>query len=210
MDNSKDTASMSFNGAGTRQRPARQRRAAKENTRLSAEDWLQLALDVLNEQGIDAVKVLPLAKRLGVTRGSFYHHFESREDLLTQMLDYWEEFLTNTVIKQAKKLDAPAAVKIRDVVTNVLLNRHDRYDTAIIAWSRIDQAANSTHDRVVRKRLRFLNTMLCEAGLHKDDARFRARLLMSLLIVYNDGLPALSKRDVEREIDQCMELILSK
>jgi AcrR family transcriptional regulator len=191
-------------------RPARQRRAAKESTRLTAEDWLQLALDVLNEQGIGAVKVLPLAKRLGVSRGSFYHHFESREDLLTQMLDYWEEFLTDRVIERAKKLDAPASVKLRDVVTNVLLNRHDRYDTAIIAWSRIDEAARSTHNRVARKRLRFLNKMLCEAGLHKDDARFRARVLMSLLIMYNEGLPTISKTDAEREIDQCMAFMLSK
>ena len=40
-------------------------------TRLSAEDWALAALDVIAEQGLAAVAVEPLARRLGVTKGSF-------------------------------------------------------------------------------------------------------------------------------------------
>ena len=46
--------------------------------RLSAEDWAVAALDVIAESGLAAVAVEPLAKRLGVTKGSFYWHFPSR------------------------------------------------------------------------------------------------------------------------------------
>ncbi|MBP8098362.1 MAG: helix-turn-helix transcriptional regulator, partial [Arenimonas sp.] len=57
-----------------------------EKPRLSAEDWARAALDVIAEQGLAAVAVEPLARRLGVTKGSFYWHFPSREALLVAAL----------------------------------------------------------------------------------------------------------------------------
>ena len=59
--------------------------------RLSAADWAQVALDVIAEQGVAAVAVEPLARRLGVTKGSFYWHFPSRDALLQAALERWEE-----------------------------------------------------------------------------------------------------------------------
>ena len=49
---------------------------------LSASDWIEIALTTLVEDGIDAVQITALARRLDVTRGSFYWHFMNREDLL--------------------------------------------------------------------------------------------------------------------------------
>src|SRR3546814_3926398 len=55
---------------------------AERSGRLSADDWAQAALEQIAEQGVLAVAVEPLARRLGVTKGSFYWHFPSREALL--------------------------------------------------------------------------------------------------------------------------------
>ena len=57
--------------------------------RLSREDWLVDALAVLVSRGVDAVQITHLARRLGVTRGSFYWHFENREALLDALLAEW-------------------------------------------------------------------------------------------------------------------------
>lgn len=72
-----------------------------ERVRLSADDWVAAALDTLVTEGIAAVKVLPLAKKLGVTRGSFYWHFENHEALLTRLLEVWEETNSGTIIAAA-------------------------------------------------------------------------------------------------------------
>ncbi|WP_419837196.1 TetR/AcrR family transcriptional regulator [Candidatus Poriferisodalis sp.] len=72
-----------------------------ERVRLSADDWLAAALDTLVTDGIAAVKVLPLAKKLGVTRGSFYWHFENHEALLARLLEVWEETNSGTIIAAA-------------------------------------------------------------------------------------------------------------
>src|SRR5690606_21017046 len=66
--------------------------AKTERARLSADDWAEAALDLIAEQGVAAVAVEPLARRLGVTKGSFYWHFPSRDALLQAALERWEAF----------------------------------------------------------------------------------------------------------------------
>ena len=90
-----------------------------------------------------------------------------------------------------------------------MLNRQDRYDTAIIAWSRFDESAAKTHSRVVRKRLRYLTNLLRDSGLDAETARFRARLLYSLLVMTNEGLPRLTRAETADHIERAMKLILS-
>src|SRR6266571_4302142 len=52
------------------------------DTRLSQDDWVDAAVQVLLHEGPDGVAVQPLARRLKTTKGSFYWHFSSREELL--------------------------------------------------------------------------------------------------------------------------------
>ena len=74
-----------------------------ERARLRADDWVAAALEVLVNDGIGAVKILPLAKKLGVTRGSFYWHFENHEALLNRLLEVWEETNSGTIIAAATR-----------------------------------------------------------------------------------------------------------
>src|SRR5690606_28788071 len=78
-------------------------------TRLSAEDWALAALDVIAEQGLAAVAVEPLARRLGVTKGSFYWHFPSREALLVAALERWEAIEQETVFGKLEAIPDPLA-----------------------------------------------------------------------------------------------------
>lgn len=66
------------------------RRTASRGS-LTAEDWVRAAKRTIEERGVGAVAVEPLAKKLGVTKGSFYWHFENRDALLKATLERWEE-----------------------------------------------------------------------------------------------------------------------
>jgi len=72
---------------------ARARAAAEKSkaTRLDAAAWIAAAFDALADGGIDAVRVEPLAKALGITKGSFYWHFADRRALLDAMLRHFED-----------------------------------------------------------------------------------------------------------------------
>ncbi len=67
---------------------------------LTREDWIESAQRILIKGGIDTVRVDNLAKELTITRGSFYYHFKSREDLLQSLLANWRARATENIIQQ--------------------------------------------------------------------------------------------------------------
>lgn len=67
------------------------RRKTNEKEQLSRDDWLDAAASAIAEGGFDNLRVLLLAKKLGVTRGSFYWHFKDHQDLVVSFLQRWRE-----------------------------------------------------------------------------------------------------------------------
>ena len=81
--------------------------AKPERTRLSAEDWEEAALKLIAEQGVSAVAVEALARQLGVTKGSFYWHFRTREALVQAALERWELYGEREIISQIEAIPDP-------------------------------------------------------------------------------------------------------
>ena len=69
---------------------------------LDREAWIKAALDILAEKGLDGIRVEVLAKRLKVTKGSFYWHFKDRRDLLDAVLETWKEGRIKDIQKQTR------------------------------------------------------------------------------------------------------------
>src|SRR5690606_18419349 len=67
------------------------RRKTNEKEQLSRDDWLDAAASAIAEGGFDNLRVLLLAKKLGVTRGSFYWHFKDHQGLVVSFLQRWRE-----------------------------------------------------------------------------------------------------------------------
>ncbi len=78
-----------------------------ERTRLSAEDWELAALHLIAEQGVGALAVEALARQLGVTKGSFYWHFRTREALLNAALERWEQYGEREIISEIEQIADP-------------------------------------------------------------------------------------------------------
>jgi AcrR family transcriptional regulator len=71
---------------------AEKRKAARppaRRDRLDAAAFIEAAFEALARDGIEAVRVEPLAAALGVTKGSFYWHFADRDALLAALFDRW-------------------------------------------------------------------------------------------------------------------------
>ncbi|MGA6960157.1 MAG: helix-turn-helix domain-containing protein, partial [Candidatus Acidiferrales bacterium] len=75
---------------------------ALKSSPLQPDDWVRAAFARLSTEGIESVRIELLARDLGVSKGSFYWHFQDREELLAKMLDRWEsdetEWLGATVV----------------------------------------------------------------------------------------------------------------
>jgi AcrR family transcriptional regulator len=146
-----------------------------EKSRLSAEDWALAALDVIAESGLAAVAVEPLARRLGVTKGSFYWHFPSREALLVAALERWERTEQETVFGQMEAVSDPR-VRLRELFELVA-----REPKSHIIYSELLKALDHpvvkpVLSRVSVRRMDYLAASFRQAGLPRQDAQNRARL----------------------------------
>ena len=142
---------------------------------LTKNDWLEKAMELLRARGIEGVRVLSLARSLGVTRGSFYWHFRNRQDLLDSMLDWWDRAMTDSVIEAIGSLDVEGRALLDALVEDVVRNRRSGYDTAIHAWAEHDPRAAEVVRRVMRKRLEVVEGLFREAGFSAAEARAWAR-----------------------------------
>lgn len=68
----------------------------------SYEGWLEAAYQALLESGVDSVKILPLAKKLSLSRTSFYWFFKDREELLAALVSRWREKNTGSIVRQSE------------------------------------------------------------------------------------------------------------
>ena len=85
-------------------------------SRLNRDDWSRAALAVISEQGVAGLAVEPLAAQLGTTKGSFYWHFTSRDELVGAALELWEQRSTTAVIEQVESADADPEASLRVAV----------------------------------------------------------------------------------------------
>jgi len=52
---------------------------------------LQAALKVFREKGYSATRIEDICESAGLTKGSFFHHFDTKEELAIAAADYWSE-----------------------------------------------------------------------------------------------------------------------
>jgi len=149
--------------------------------KLTRDDWVEAAYQALLQGGPRAVAVAKLAEGLGVTRGSFYHYFDDREELLIAALERWEQEATETFIARASREPDPAA-RLRALFGQVF-----REPTALAAAERYlladranGGAAGQVVDRVIARRQAFLADCYRALGHNRTEAEDRAELAYML------------------------------
>lgn len=150
----------------------------KNRITLDRAGWLDAAIETLGRSGIAAVSIVQLANDLGVTRGSFYHHFNDRHDLLQSMLDYWEKTWTIEVREEIQTLELSAEEKLQALVQSIRQNRAAEHDAPFRAWALYDPLARSYLERIDEIRLNYIRSLFEETGFSGIDAENRARLLL--------------------------------
>jgi AcrR family transcriptional regulator len=164
--------------------------------------WVQEGLRALADGGPEAVRIEPLARALGVTRGGFYWHFDDRRALLDEMLDTWERFAVDRVIERVESDgdDEDARSKLRRLFAigagagDVL-----RTELAIRDWARRDEAVARRLKRLDNRRLDYMRTLF--AAFADDDADAEVRCLLAFALFVGHPLiagdhPGRTRREV--------------
>jgi AcrR family transcriptional regulator len=142
---------------------------------MGREDWVRAAITAFRQGGRGAVRVDVLARAAGITRGSFYHHFRDRAELLDAILEAWEQE-TRDVIRQARREASPAE-RLRAFFRRAQQTEQEfPPDVEILAWAREDADVAALARKVERRRMNFIRRELENAGLSGAEARRRAEV----------------------------------
>jgi AcrR family transcriptional regulator len=145
---------------------------------------MQAALEAIASGGVAAVAVVPLAKRLGATKGSFYWHFPSREALIEAALADWEHSYTAAVITEIEASSDDALQQLRLLFKRVSeLAARDRIELALLATAD-HPSVQPIIDRVTRQRIGFAAELFRRLGFSRAEAKRRALLAYSAYLGY--------------------------
>jgi len=154
-----------------------QKRQRGSGSSLGRSDWIAAARSELIKRGILGVKIGRLARRLRVTRGSFYWHFKNHADLLRQLLADWEA--TNTApFERALSTDANGVKEFLAVVDLWVSEKEysPAFDAAVRDWARKSKDVAAAVHRADDRRIELLRRMFLDMGYADPEALVRARV----------------------------------
>lgn len=159
---------------------AASRKTVSTRTQLDRNNWVEAAIDVLAKEGVTGLRVEVLAKRCGVTKGSFYWHFKDRQDLLEAVLERWKEGRirdiekTTTVAPGQEREQLHYAIEVYGASRN---RKGMSIELAVRDWARHDSQAASVVEAVDLYRLECTRKLFVAAGMSDAEAKSRSLLL---------------------------------
>ena len=141
---------------------------------LSAKDWLDQGLKTLAARGFTALKAEPLAKAMGVSRGSFYWHFADIAAFRAAILKHWREVAAEQIIanlEAASDHDDPVSLLLRQAFGGKLA-----LENAVRTWATVDPLARTAVQAIDRRRLGYVERMLGASGFAPGVVRARAQI----------------------------------
>jgi AcrR family transcriptional regulator len=171
---------------------------------LSAQDWLDHGLKVLATRGFSALKAEPLAKEMGVSRGSFYWHFADIAAFHAAILKHWREVAAEAIIANVEAAagdDEPLAVLLRRVFSEKLA-----LERAVRSWAISEGEARYAVMAIDRRRLDYVEGLIRARGVGPDIAQTRAQILYWAFLGYALSDRPLSKAQAETVIGELVRM----
>ncbi|WP_194842398.1 TetR/AcrR family transcriptional regulator [Agrobacterium pusense] len=152
----------------------------------SQEGWLEAAYESLLESGVDSVKILPLAKKLNLSRTSFYWFFKDREELLAALLSRWRDKNTGSILRQSEAYAetlAEAMLNVFDCWLDPSLF-DSKFEFAVRSWALQSDDILAEVRKADTVRMEALSRMFVRFGHPENTADVRARTTYLVQIGY--------------------------
>lgn len=185
-----------------------------ERSTLTPADWEQAALELIAEKGINGLCVEPLARRLGITKGSFYWHFPRRDELLCQALKRWER-QDERHLALALNADLPPAERLAGFIRRTIRQNLTHRIYAALCACPDDPSVQPVLERVTHRRITYLAAAFAELGLKPAAAAHRARLTYSSYLGYlqlqaQDLAPERGTAEFEQYVEHVIGVLIER
>ena len=172
----------------------------------SQEGWLEAAYDALLESGVESVKILPLAKRLSLSRTSFYWFFKDREELLGALIARWRDKNTGNLVRQSEAYAETLAEAMLNVfdcwVDKTLFD--SQFEFAVRSWALQSPDILAEVQEADQVRMEAIGRMFMRFGYDEASADVRARTTYLVQIGY---ISMQSREDIALRMKRIPEYI---
>ena len=173
-------------------------KADKSSARVTLDrnEWIEAAIDVLAEQGVQGMRIEVLAKNFGVTKGSFYWHFKDRQDLVDGVLQTWRDGRIRDIDKQtgaSPGREREQLLHLIDVYGATRNRKGISIELAVREWARRDAQAAAIVEEVDSWRLQCTRQLFVRRGVSDEEAKSRSLLLYAY--VFGQSLMACERYD---------------
>ena len=164
--------------------------------------WLEEGLTVLAESWAGALTIEMLTSRLGVTKGSFYHHFQHFQEYKEHLLSFYEDERTLQVIESAEQHEAP--LDRLELIIQATLHQSSQLEVSLRAWALQDRFVQSYQQRIDQRRLAYLADLAFQICHDRQRAHRLSQLFYSIFVGSQHILPPVQGDELEalyREVE---------
>jgi AcrR family transcriptional regulator len=178
--------------------------------RLSVDDWVDAAPEIMAADGIGGVKIQRLCDQLGVTKGSFYWHFKDLDAFLDAIAEQWRrgEGTFRSRMDAAVRTDPKGGLS--NAVQAFLDRRLGRLERAMRDWSRTDDRARAAIKAADKRTFDALVSGFESLGFSDEDADVRAKILFYAGVGFGDVGPIGDRSEPARQLETLVELLTSR
>lgn len=146
------------------------------NVHLTRADWLEAAIRLFMQEGVEAVRITRLAQVMAVTRGSFYWHFKDRDDLLDGLVSFWEQKNMRSTMLALENVDNLQDGMLSLFSTWLDVSRFEPgLDMAMRDWARRSERVRQAVARADKACMNALANFFQRMGVEEIEAQTRAR-----------------------------------
>jgi AcrR family transcriptional regulator len=184
----------------------------KTTVKLERQNWVDAATEAMKSNGVAGVRVDVLAKKLGITRGSFYWHFKKRQDLLDAVLSNWEQVGTLGIINELENLEESAAIRLENLLTLAFSSTEESFafERAVRAWAITSDKVKEVVVRVDTQRIEYLRQLYSELGWPSKKALQHAKHVYYIRtgLFHQGELPNLNERI--KSVNYLLNILIKK
>ena len=177
---------------------------------VSKAEWLEMGLKTLSDGSVDNLTVQGLAKSLGIAKAGFYWHFENRDDLLRQLLDYWTHEVTGVITTNSNILSLKPKSRLIKTAEMILDFDLTRYEIAFRQWALMDAGAARAVKKANQLRLDFIREAFSELGFKGEDLETRTMLFVCYHSMESSMFKEISRKQRRDQIRKGIDLLTQK
>lgn len=188
---------------------ATRNKTAKKRERFTKEQWIETALEHLSKTGGAKIHIERLAEKLGVTKGSFYWHFDSRSDFVETVLDYWHQKETEDVITHMESQHFNSAKEtLQALVSHLLDNNLTANEVPVRSWAVQESRVADRVKKTDNIRKRFIVDKLTSEGYDETKAEHFSSVFTSHVCGHGFILPKASKQEIQQRTNWLIQELL--